>query len=209
MNEDPYFMANAAPLHDIPITLVIDDDEELDFLGSSIPAFAGPQIPVCASPPIPGIGFGGPSLETGASVAAGIGQEKVIPREIIATAIGTTNLQAELGRPVLVGHYNDVPAFLLRTKFSFQRVGSVAGTFSRIQAAQITIVFETLPNEFGKANVKDLHPAVSAWYPEMYEGEVTEQTVGRQRQGSLAAGYMGAGLTMSMGTTTETVSLIQ
>lgn len=140
--------------------------------------------------------------------------EEPFPREVIAAAVGSTNLQAELGRPLLVGTYQGLPAYLLRTKFSFQRLGSINEAFSRIQAAQITVIVEAIPDSeddgtgAGASTQPVSSPAVAAWYPELWQGKISERMVGHQSETSLGATYLGAGLNMKLGKTTDMVEIL-
>lgn len=51
-------------------------------------------------------------------------EEEFFPREVIAEAVGSSRLQAELGRPILIDTWKGLPAVLLRPHFSFQCLSS-------------------------------------------------------------------------------------
>ena len=70
-------------------------------------------------------------------------EEESIPREIIAKEVRSTCVQAELLRPVHIGTFNKLSAYLLCFNFSFQRHSD--GWFTRIQAADIDISFVDAP----------------------------------------------------------------
>jgi hypothetical protein len=137
-------------------------------------------------------------------------EEEFYPRSVIASAIGSTNLQAELLRPIKLGTFNSLPAFLLRTKFSFQRATTSA--FYRIKAADVTIVFEDagVNGDVKPASLKrGTHPAVAAWFPDpLFEGEVTTASVTNNVEGTLNATYLGAGANLKIGQSKTSVSFI-
>ncbi|KAJ4288969.1 hypothetical protein N0V90_011311 [Kalmusia sp. IMI 367209] len=118
-------------------------------------------------------------------------QELSIPREVIAEVVGGSRLVAELERPLKIGTYNELPAYLLRTRFSFQRASS--NWLYRMQAAEITIVVEDAPAADSAAKAAKQHPAIAAWHPKLFEGEVSHAVVTESVGASLEAGYMGAG----------------
>lgn len=124
-------------------------------------------------------------------------QELSIPREVIAEVVGGSRLVAELKRPIKIGTYNELPAYLLQTHFSFQKASS--NWFYRIQTAEITIVFEDAPTNEPTVKIsrnKQQHPAIAAWYPELFEGEVSHAMVTESVNAGLEAGYMGAGVSV-------------
>lgn len=121
-------------------------------------------------------------------------QEEQIPREVVSEALGSARFQAELSRPLLIGSYRGLQAYLLKTRFSFQRV--TTNWLSRIQAADITIVFEDAPLTGAKGLQ---HPAVAAYYPELFEGEVSKALTTDKLEASLNASYMGAGASVTVG----------
>ncbi|KAF2105078.1 hypothetical protein NA57DRAFT_51857 [Rhizodiscina lignyota] len=127
-------------------------------------------------------------------------QEELLPREIIAEAAGCAHFQAELGRPLLIGDFKGLPAYLLRTRFLFQLF--TTSWLSRVQAAVITIVFEDSPLEGYNSWP---HPAIAAYYPELYEGHPSKATVETRREFSLDAGYMGVGANLAAGQSTTAV----
>ena len=95
-------------------------------------------------------------------------QEELIPREVIAE-VRNLRFQAELERPIEIGTYKDLRAFLLRTRFSFQR--TTPNWNSRIVAADITLVFEDASVGGKESTNKSIvqHPAVAAFYPTYFE----------------------------------------
>ncbi|KAF1957693.1 hypothetical protein CC80DRAFT_592202 [Byssothecium circinans] len=118
-------------------------------------------------------------------------EELSIPRPVIAEVIGGSRLVAELERPLKIGTYNELPAYLLQTHFSFQRANST--WLYRIQAAEITIVVEDAPASDATAKTAKQHPAVAAWYPKLFDGEASHAVVTESMSTALDAGYMGAG----------------
>ena len=140
-------------------------------------------------------------------------EEELLPREVIASAVGSTNLQAELERPVKLGTFNALPAYLLRTRLTFQRTST--DSLYRIQAASVTIVFEDAPGAGSEAKNGMLpesnfsgaqHPAIAAWYPNLFEGEVSAALVSNHVEGSVEAGYMGLGAGVKVGQSKHAVS---
>ncbi|KAF2450171.1 hypothetical protein P171DRAFT_479280 [Karstenula rhodostoma CBS 690.94] len=124
-------------------------------------------------------------------------QELSIPREVIAEVVGGSRLVAELKRPIKIGAYNELPAYLLQAHFSFQKASS--NWFYRIQTAEITIVFEDAPLNEPAVKVsrnKQQHPAIAAWYPELFEGEVSQASITVSVNAGLEVGYMGAGASL-------------
>lgn len=123
-------------------------------------------------------------------------QELMIPREVIAEVVGASRLVAELERPLKIGTYNDLPAYLLRTRFSFQRTSS--SWLYRISRAEITVVVEDAPQSVGTIQTTKQHPAIAAWYPKLFEGEISHAVVTESVNASLDAGYMVAGASVGM-----------
>lgn len=122
-------------------------------------------------------------------------EDQSIPRDVIAEVVKGSRIVAELSRPIRLGTYNELPAYLLQTHFSFQRVSSNSW-LSRIRAAEITIEFEDAGTESagtGNNTTSQLHPAVAAWHPKLFEGEISRALVTESASVSLNAGYMGAG----------------
>jgi hypothetical protein len=117
-------------------------------------------------------------------------REEFFPREVIAEAIGSSRLQAELGRPILIGTFNKLPAFLLRMSFSFQHFSS--SWFCRIKAADVTIVFEDA-SVVGKKAGQQKPPAVAKWHPSLYEGVASQVQVTNHVGASINLTYMGLG----------------
>ncbi|KAK7177631.1 hypothetical protein DPSP01_002398 [Paraphaeosphaeria sporulosa] len=121
-------------------------------------------------------------------------QELYIPREVIAEVVGGSRLVAELKRPIKIGTFNELPSYLLQTHFSFQKAST--NWLYRIQTAEITIVFEDAPAQEPAVKVpknKQQHPAIAAWYPELFEGEVSHALITESVNAGLEAGYLGAG----------------
>ena len=141
------------------------------------------------------------------SVQTNTAEEELFPREVIASAVGSTNLQVELKRPIRVGTFNDLPACLLCVHLSFQKVGT--GSFHRIQAAHVTIVFEDAASvssvgarkgaKKATAASKAVHPAIAAWYPQLFEGEISTEFVSNHVEGTLKMNYMGVGADVKVG----------
>jgi hypothetical protein len=124
-------------------------------------------------------------------------QELSIPREVIAEVVGGSRLVAELKRPIRIGTFNELPAYLLQTHFSFQKASS--NWFYRIQTAEITIVFEDAPTNESTVKVSrnnQQHPAIAAWYPTLFEGEVSHALITESVNAGLEVGYMGAGASL-------------
>ncbi|KAF2653631.1 hypothetical protein K491DRAFT_680400 [Lophiostoma macrostomum CBS 122681] len=144
--------------------------------------------------------------------------ELSIPREVIAEVVSGSRLVAELQRPIKLGTYNGLPAYLLRTHFAFQRAST--SWLYRVQAAEITVEVEDaregdeekggiegeemvkgkgVEKETGKEKEKKKqdvgkHPAVAAWHPKVFEGEVTTAMVTESASVGVNAGYAGAGV---------------
>jgi len=133
-------------------------------------------------------------------------QEELIPREVIAESVRNLRFQAELERPIEIGTYNDLRAFLLRTRFSFQR--TTPNWNSRIIAADITLVFEDAPAGGKESTNKNTvqHPAVAAFYPTQFEGEVSEALIGQSSDASIEPGFMGIGFSVGVGQSKQYVS---
>ena len=106
-------------------------------------------------------------------------EELSIPREIIAEAVSSTRLQAELERPIRVGTYNNYPAWLLCFRFSFQRTSD--RWLTRVQAAKIEIGFFDAPWDASTA----MNPSVVQFYPIEYEGRTTSGQVVHKADASL------------------------
>ncbi|KAL1599820.1 hypothetical protein SLS60_007625 [Paraconiothyrium brasiliense] len=121
-------------------------------------------------------------------------QELSIPREEIAEVVSGSRLVAELKRPIKIGTFNELPAYLLRTHFSFQRASS--NWLYRIRAAEITIVFEDAPMNEPTVKVsrnKQQHPAIAAFHPALFEGEISHALVTESVNAGLEAGQFGVG----------------
>lgn len=121
-------------------------------------------------------------------------QELSIPREVIAEVVSGSRLVAELKRPIKIGEFNELPAYLLQIRFSFQRASS--NWLYRIQAAEITIVFENAPMNEPAVKVsknKQQHPAIASWHPTLFEGEVSHALITESVNAGLEASYLGAG----------------
>ncbi|KAJ4354320.1 uncharacterized protein N0V89_006055 [Didymosphaeria variabile] len=124
-------------------------------------------------------------------------QELSIPREDIAEVVGGSRLVAELKRPIQIGTFNELPAYLLRTHFSFQRASS--NWLYRIRAAEITIVFEDAPTKEPIVKLsrnKQQHPAIAAFHPTLFEGEVSHALVTESVNAGLEATQFGVGATL-------------
>jgi len=136
-------------------------------------------------------------------------EELSIPREVISEVVGSSRLVAELERPIKIGTFNELPAFLLRTRFAFQRASS--NWLYRIQAAEITIVFEDAQMNMASLETKKKkalqHPAIAAFYPEQFEGEISQALVTEGGSVSLDAGYMGVGASVGVETSRTYVSV--
>lgn len=100
-------------------------------------------------------------------------EEQFIPREVIAAEVRSTTVIAKLERPICLGTFNGLPAFLLRFHFIFQRVSQ--GFFDRIRAVEIKIVFEDAPTDPIVASSKN--PTIVRFHPEEYHGPVSRGTV--------------------------------
>lgn len=119
-------------------------------------------------------------------------EELSIPREVIADVVGRSRLVAELERPIKIGTYNELPAYLLRVRFAFRQPSS--SWLHRIQEAEIDIEFEDAPVERVSKKGKEEHPAVAAFRPDgKWEGDVTPALVTEAASFSINAGYMCAG----------------
>ncbi|KAF2469214.1 uncharacterized protein BDR25DRAFT_51859 [Lindgomyces ingoldianus] len=129
-------------------------------------------------------------------------EELSIPREVIADVVGRSRLVAELERPIKIGTYKGLPAYLLRTHFAFQRAST--NWLYRVQQAEITIEFEDAPYESGK---KAQHPAVAAFHPELFKGEITPALVTESASASINAGYISAGAEVGVEKSRTFVSL--
>lgn len=100
-------------------------------------------------------------------------EEESIPREIIAEEVRSTRVQAELLRPVYIGTFNHLPAFLLCFHFAFQRHSD--GWFTRIQAADIKFSFLDVPVDPGSP--AGLNPSIVKFHPKHYTGPVSNGTL--------------------------------
>ncbi|KAL9125549.1 MAG: hypothetical protein Q9217_005260 [Psora testacea] len=97
--------------------------------------------------------------------------EQHIPRELIAAEVRSSQLIAELERPIRVGTFNDLTAFLLCFRFSFQRI--LEGYFKRIRAAEIEITFVDAPTD----GTVGRNPSIVRFHPVLYEGPVSQGTL--------------------------------
>ncbi|KAF1991486.1 hypothetical protein K402DRAFT_388884 [Aulographum hederae CBS 113979] len=138
--------------------------------------------------------------------------ELSIPRSTIAEELAQTRLLAELLRPIKLGTFNTLPAYLLQLRLTFQRRGT-GSWMSRIGAAEVGVRFEDATREVvgesdgaekkagrgkrwgrererGKGREEGgKHPAVATFWPEKYEGPVTERMVETSRLVGVTAGY--------------------
>jgi hypothetical protein len=124
-------------------------------------------------------------------------EEELIPRQLIAEAVGSSRLQAELGRPILVGLLHTLPAFLLRTRFTFQRLST--SMLYRIQMAEVKLVFNDA-SVVGKEMEQQKHPSIGRFYPLSHEGKAfSSREVSTQMGISLSPSSQGlsGGLNMS------------
>lgn len=95
-----------------------------------------------------------------------------IPRERIASAIGSTRVIADLERPIRMGSFKDQTAYLLSFHFSFQRV--LDASFKRIRGAVIEIIFEDAsPPPLDGTAGKRKNPSVVKFHPVLYTGPIS------------------------------------
>ena len=103
-------------------------------------------------------------------------QELSIPRERVASAVGSTRVIAKLERPIRMGSFNDQTAYLLSFHFSFQRVQD--DIFNRIRGAVVEITFEDAspPPPDGTAGRRK-NPSVVKFHPVLYTGPISQGTL--------------------------------
>ncbi|MCJ1467184.1 hypothetical protein MMC07_005807 [Pseudocyphellaria aurata] len=95
--------------------------------------------------------------------------DESIPPEMIAAEVRSTRFIAALERPIRLGTFNDQTAFLLTFHFSFQR--TFEGSFNRVRAVEIKIVFEDAPRD--QTVGAGRNPSIVRLHPVEYDGPAT------------------------------------